>query len=56
MCRRYEDPYELERYLEEAEKRLAKDPDNIDIMMEIEELKDRIRFAWDDDEAEMEGR
>jgi len=55
MYRQYENPFSLEDELKEAKKRLAKDPENIDLALEVEELKDRVRFAWDDNEAEAEG-
>lgn len=47
MYRRYEDPYKLEEQLAELH---ADNPDNIDLAIEIAELKDRINFAWQDDE------
>lgn len=52
MYRQYENPYELEKRLLELEaiKRRMSEEEQYDIDMEIEELKDRIRFAWDDDE------
>lgn len=53
--RQYEDPYKLEQELEQLKKLQADDPYNDDIAIEIAELKDRINFAWQDDEAEMEG-
>lgn len=30
---------------------LSKDPDNMDLIETRDDLKDRIRFAWEDDEA-----
>ena len=53
--RQYEDPYKLEQELEQLKKLQADDPYNDDIAIKIAELKDRINFAWQDDEAEMEG-
>lgn len=50
MYRRYENPYTLEQQLAEAEKRLAENPDDGDLYNEVAELKDRINFAWQDDE------
>lgn len=50
MYRQYEDPYKLEIELERLKKELDNDPDNEDLMMSIAELKDRINFAWQDDE------
>lgn len=55
MYRNYEDPYYLEARLAEARAELAKDPDNFELYLEIEELKDRVNFAWQDDEAEVNG-
>lgn len=52
MYRSYEDPHRLEELLAEAEYRLiGADPyEAIDIHEEIAELKERINFAWQDDE------
>lgn len=58
MYRQYEDPWKLEDRLEDAKRRLEiaedEDPDNddriIDLLEEIEELKERINFAWQDQE------
>lgn len=57
MYRRYEDPTELEEELKELEaeyKKIPLTPENenrlISLSESIAELKDRIRFAWDDDE------
>lgn len=55
MYRRYEDPYKLEELLVEAEARLAENPDDDYAAIEVAELRDRLRFAWDDNEAEIEG-
>lgn len=55
MYRQYENPFSLEDRLKEAKKRLAEDPENIDLALEVEELKDRVRFAWEDNQAEAEG-
>ena len=58
MYRRYEDPYKLEKQLAQLKKRRKKSKDEEEIMyldMEIAELKDRINFAWQDDEYECEG-
>lgn len=59
MFRQYEDPYALEERLEKAEakleelKALATEDDTyddayIDAYIEVQELKDRINFAWQD--------
>lgn len=58
MYRRYEDPGKLQIKLKIAECKLAaamlKDPDNDDRIMDlaedVESLRDRLRFAWDDEE------
>lgn len=58
MYRRYEDPYKVGKLLEEAEERyeraLREDPENTDLLFdlytEMEMMRDRVRFAWDDDE------
>lgn len=55
VYRQYEDPYKLEQELEQLKKLQVDDPYNDDIAIEIAELNDRINFAWQDDEAEMEG-
>ena len=52
MYRQYENPFSLEDELKEARKRLAENPENIDLAIEVHELEDRVRFAWDDNEAE----
>lgn len=54
MYRQYENPFTVEDMLKDAKRRLAEDPENIDIALEVEELKDRVRFAWDDNQAENE--
>lgn len=57
MYRQYENPYNLEKRLKEAEEELHKAYalgadmyEIMDIEMEIADLKDRINFAWQDDE------
>ena len=57
MYRRYENPYDLEKQLEavqfEYDMMVAKGADVetlISVQEEIYELKDRINFAWQDDE------
>lgn len=57
MYRSYEDPYKLESLLEkrmrEYESLRLSNPDSedlVDLSLEIAELKDRINFAWQDDE------
>lgn len=55
MYRQYENPFKLEDELKEAKQRLAKDPENVNLAIEVYELEDRVRFAWADNEAEAEG-
>ena len=50
MYRRYEDPYALEKQLEEAKQRLAENPYDEDLVNEVAELEERVNFAWQDDE------
>lgn len=59
MYRQYEDPYKLGRMLEEARERLAESCDSygemdIDILLEVQELEDRVNYAWQDDEYDCE--
>lgn len=50
MYRQYENPNALEERLEEAKRRLAENPYDEDLVLEVEELKERVNFAWQDDE------
>lgn len=50
MYRQYENPRALEERLEEVKRRLAKNPDDEDLCNEVAELKERINFAWQDEE------
>lgn len=56
MYRSYEDPYWIERQLESLEadlsEAIARDDEDavISISEEIAELRDRLNFAWQDDE------
>lgn len=57
MYRQYENPYELEKQLEELKEELHKayalgaDVYELeDLELTIAELKERINFAWQDDE------
>ena len=59
MYRSYEDPYKVEKMLENAERQLSDaqargEEDLIDLYEWIEELKERVNFAWQDNEYEME--
>lgn len=62
MYRQYENPYELEKQLEELKEELHKayalgaDVYELeDLEITIAELKERINFAWQDDEYDMNG-
>lgn len=57
MYRQYENPYKLEERLKALQEEMHKayalgaDVDELqDLHLEIAELKDRINFAWQDDE------
>ena len=55
MFRAYEDPRKVQKMLEDAERRLADaqaagEDDLVDLYIEVEELKERVNFAWQDDE------
>ena len=52
IYRQYEDPYKLKKQLAEAKKRLAENPENEDLALDVYELEERINFAWQDDEYE----
>lgn len=64
MFRSYEDPYKLEQMLQEKLDRLQELRDNGEADDDIEEsyaldimeLKDRINYAWQDDEYEEDCR
>lgn len=63
MYRRYEDPYKVKRLLDEAKTALENariyNPDDEDLLIslheDVAELEERLNFAWQDDEAEIEG-
>ena len=50
IYRQYENPYTLEERLEDAKRRLAENPYDEDLANKVAELKERINFAWQDDE------
>lgn len=59
MHRQYEDPFELQRQLEDLKKQYNKELNNgadEDMLMSLAEtiadFKERINFAWQDDEEE----
>ena len=55
MCRRYEDPRKLEKQLAKLKRQYQRSEDADERMWlaeEIAELKDRVNFAWQDDEYE----
>ncbi len=57
--RSYEDPRKLENDLEVINKRIESETDEstlVDLYIERNELEERINFAWQDNEYEMEGR
>ena len=68
IYRQYEDPWKLEDQLaeakvklEEAKEKLRQDPDNEKLWdeaehwsLEVNELKERVNFAWQDQEYESE--
>ena len=57
IYRQYENPYTLEQRLEELKSRRAKCTDEYELEgldQDIAELKERINFAWQDDEYECE--
>lgn len=51
IYRQYENPYKLEKQLAEAKKRLAENPENEDLALDVHELEERVNFAWQDDES-----
>lgn len=55
IYRQYEDPYELQKQLFMLKEELVANPYDEDLVLAIHELKERINFAWQDNEAEMEG-
>ena len=51
MYREYEDPFGLEAMLKEAERRLDEtfdESERMEISEDINDLKDRINYAWQD--------
>lgn len=50
IYRQHEDPYKLEKQLTEAKHRLAENPENEDLALDVHELEERVNFAWQDDE------
>ena len=50
MYRQYENPYVLEQELAELKEELKKDPLNEELAIQVQELKERVNFAWQDDE------
>lgn len=50
MYRQYENADSLEKRLDEMQKRLKDDPSNVDLAMDIDEMKQRINYAWQDNE------
>ena len=63
LYRQYEDPYALEEQLEELREQYctaveegADDEVLINLQMDINELEDRVNFAWQDDEFDEDCR
>lgn len=57
MYRQYEDPYKIQKMLEAAERELEEAKERgddieslIDLDNEVESLRERLNFAWQDDE------
>ena len=58
MFRQYEDPYKVQKMLAQAEADFEaakqEDPENVDLLIdlanEVESLRERLNFAWQDDE------
>ena len=50
MYRSYEDPWKLEEQLKEAKDELKNNPDDVDLILRVEELKERVNFARQDQE------
>lgn len=57
MYRQYENPYKLERQLEKLKQQYCDATENdadedtlISLAMDINELEERVNFAWQDDE------
>ena len=58
LYRQYEDPYKIQSMLNEARAEYAReinrgaDPEDlVDLIIWINELEERLNFAWQDDEA-----
>ena len=61
MYRQYEDPYKLEKQLKEAREEYSRRMEAgediealIDLAIEINDLEQRVNFAWQDDEYDAE--
>lgn len=50
MYRQYEDPYKIAELVREQERYCEENPDDIDGAIELESLRQRENFAWQDDE------
>ena len=50
MHRQYEDARALEDKLADAKRRFAENPYDEDLANEVAELKERVNFAWQDEE------
>lgn len=54
MYRQYENPHKLEDQLVTLLAEASLHPDDEDLALAIHELRERINFAWQDNEYEME--
>ena len=54
MYRQYEDPREIESAIHEQEKACKRCPNDPEEFMYLQELKDRLAQAWQDDEYNSE--
>ena len=62
MYRQYEDPYKIQKRFADVQQELEEASINgadLDMLKElydeVESLRERLNFAWQDDEAEVEG-
>ena len=55
MYRQYEDPHTLEDQLVTLMAEASLDPENEDLAIAVHKLQERVNFAWQDQEFEMDG-
>ena len=53
LYRQYEDPYFLEKLVREQEAYCACFPEDVDAELELNSLRQRLNFAWQDEEYNM---